>query len=72
MFIEANPRYVDPYGIDDDTELEEQAVLLEDGEDILIAHELTPGTLDGPIYFVDGVRRTDFRVHDILDTGMVV
>ena len=51
---------------------EEQAVLLEDGEDVLIAHELTPGTLDGPIYFVDGVRRTDFRVHDVLDSGMVV
>jgi len=72
MFIEANPRYGDPYGIDDDTELEEQAVLLEDGEDVLVAHELTPGTLDGPIYFVDGVRRTDFRAHDVLDTGMVV
>ncbi len=72
MFVEANPRYTDAYSIDDDAQPEEQAVLLEDGEGVLAAHELVPAALEGCIYFVDGVRRTDFRVHDILTSGMVV
>jgi len=72
MFVEPDPRYGDPYGIDDDTEPDEEAVLLEDGDGVLLAHDLDPGLPEGPLYFVDGVRRTDFRVHDILETGMVV
>jgi uncharacterized protein len=72
MFVEPDPRYGDPYGINDDTELAEDAFLLEDGENVLQAHDPAPTQLEGPIYFVDGVRRTDFRVHDLLDDGMVV
>jgi hypothetical protein len=72
MFIEPNPRYSDPYGIDDEEEVDLEAVLIEDGEDVLQAHDLSPALPDGPIYFVDGVRRTDFRAHDILEQGTVV
>lgn len=72
MFVEPDPRYGDAYAIDDDSELEEEAVLLEDGEGVLVAHELVPEDIKGPVYFVDGVRRTDFRVHDVLASGMVV
>jgi hypothetical protein len=28
MYVELNPRYGDPYGIDDDTEPEQEAVLI--------------------------------------------
>ncbi len=72
IFVEANPRYADAYSIDDDAEPEEEAVLLEDGEGILAAHLLAPAPLEGCVHFVDGVRRTDFRVHDLLPSGMVV
>lgn len=72
MFVEPHPRYGEAYAIDDDTDLEVEAVLLEDGEGVLATHELATTPIDGPVYFVDGVRRTDFRVHDVLATGMVV
>ncbi len=72
MFVEPNPRYRDPYEIEDDTELAGEVVLLEDGEDTLVAHSLDPALPEGMLYFVDGVRRTDFRVHDFLDDGTVV
>lgn len=71
MFVEPDPRYGDAYSIDDE-EPDERAVLLEDGEGVLAAHELVPAPLEGCVYFVDGVRRTDFRVHDLLLTGAVV
>jgi hypothetical protein len=72
MFVEPNPRYRDPYEIDDDTDLVGEAFLLEDGEGSLIAHSLDPTMPEGPLFFVDGVRRSDFRVHDFLDDGTVV
>lgn len=72
MFVEPNPRYRDPYEIDDDTEVTADVVLLEDGEGMLDAHDLDPALPETPLYFVDGVRRTDFRVHDVLADGSVV
>ena len=72
MYVEPNPRYRDPYEIDDDTEVAGEVVLLEDGEGALEAHDLDPALPDAPLYFVDGVRRSDFRVHDFLDDGTVV
>jgi uncharacterized protein len=72
MFVEPNPRYRDPYEIDDDTELAGEVVLLEDGAGSLVAHSLDPALPEGPLYFVDGVRRSDFRVHDFLDDGTLV
>jgi hypothetical protein len=72
MFVEPNPRYRDPYEIDDDTELTGEVVLVEDGEDALVAHSLVPALPEAPLFFVDGVRRSDFRVHDFLDDGTVV
>jgi hypothetical protein len=72
MFVEPDPRYGAVYSIDDDEEPEDEALLLEDGEGVLLAHELMPVPLEGSLYFVDGVRRTDFRVHDLLPTGAVV
>ena len=72
MFVEPNPRYRDPYEIDDDTELAEDVVLLEDGEGSLVAHDLDPALPETPLHFVDGVRRSDFRVHDFLNDGTVV
>jgi hypothetical protein len=70
MFVEPNPRYRDPYEIEDDTELAGEVTLVEDGS--LVAHDLDPARPDAPLYFVDGVRRSDFRVHDILVDGSVV
>ncbi len=72
MFVEPNPRYRDPYEIDDDTDVVGDVVLLEDGDGVLEAHDLHPALPDGPVFFVDGVRRSDFRVHDFLDDGTVV
>ena len=72
MFVEPDPRYRDPYEIDDDTEIAGEVVLLEDGEGSLLAHSLDPALPEGPIFFVDGVRRSDFRVHDFLADGSVV
>jgi hypothetical protein len=72
MYVEPNPRYSDPYGIDDDLEPEHEAVLIEDGEGVLAAHNVESAMPECQLFFVDGVRRTDFRVHDILDSGMVV
>ena len=63
MFVEPNPRYRDPYEIDDDTEFAGQITLVED-EGTLVAHQLDPVSPEAPLYFVDGVRRSDFRVHD--------
>ncbi len=70
MFVEPNPRYRDPYEIEDDTELAGEVTLVEDGS--LVAHDVDPALPDAPLYFVDGVRRSDFRVHDILTDGTVV
>ena len=72
MFVEPDPRYRDPYEIDDDTAVAGEVVLLEDGEGVLAVHSLDPALPDGPLYFIDGVRRTDFRVHDFLQDGTVV
>jgi hypothetical protein len=73
MFVEADARYGDPYSIEDDDEVTaDEALLLEDGNGVLDVHDIAPMPLQRPLYFVDGVRRTDFRVHDILDTGEVV
>src|SRR5579884_3242412 len=72
MFVEPDPRYGAAYSIDDDEEPEEEAVLLEDGEGVLASHELVPTPFEGCLYFVDGVRRTDFRVHDLLSAGTLV
>ncbi len=72
MFVEPNPRYRDPYEIDDDSEVAGEAVLLEDGKDQLLAHSLDPTLPEGPLFFVDGVRRSDFRVHEFLDDGTIV
>ncbi len=69
MFVEPNPRYRDPYEVDDDTEVAGDVVLLEDGEGALEPHDLDPALPKGALYFVDGVRRTDFRAHEILDDG---
>jgi hypothetical protein len=72
MFVEPDPRYRDPYEVDDDTEAAGEVVLLEDGEGTLVAHSPAPAVLDGPLFFVDGVRRSDFRAHDFLPDGTVV
>lgn len=65
MPVEPKPRYADPYGIDDVVE----ALLIEDGEDVLIAHDRAPSRPDRIVYFVDGVRRTDSL--DVLESGPV-
>jgi len=62
MFVEPNPRYRDPYEIDDDTELAEDVVLLEMGKGRSWPMTLIPPFLKTPLHFVDGVRRSDFRV----------
>ena len=72
MFIEADARYGDPYAIADEDLDVTDAVLLEDGDGNLEAHTTAPGPPDSVLYLVDGVRRTDFRAHDILDDGVVV
>src|SRR5579864_5909161 len=72
MFVEPDPRYRDPYEVDDDTEAAGEVVLLEDGDGALLAHSPGPALLDGRLYFVDGVRRTDFRAHDLMADGTVV
>jgi hypothetical protein len=72
MFVEPDPRYRDPYEIDDDdTDFAGEVVLVEDDGE-LAAHTVDPATPDSPLYFVDGVRRSDFRVHDFVADGTVV
>lgn len=71
MFVEPDPRYRDPYEIEDDTEFAGDCTLVED-DDGLIAHPVDPSAPDAPLYFVDGVRRSDFRVHDFMSDGTVV
>jgi hypothetical protein len=72
MFVEPDPRYRDPYEVDDDTETAGEVVLLEDGDGALLAHTPAPAVLGGRLYFVDGVRRTDFRAHAFMADGSVV
>jgi hypothetical protein len=72
MFVESDPRYGDPYEIDDDEVGAGQAPLVEDGDGMLVTHEVAPAELVEPVCFVDGVRTTDFRVHEVLETGNVV
>jgi hypothetical protein len=72
MFVEPDPRYRDPYEVDDDTDAAGEVVLLEDGDGALLAHSPGPALLEGRLYFVDGVRRTDFRAHDFMADGTVV
>ena len=49
MFVEPDPRYRDPYEVDDDTELAGEVVLLEDGEGALLAHSLGPALPGAPL-----------------------
>lgn len=72
MFVEPNPRYRDPYEIEDDTEAAGEVSLVEDGEGTLVAHDLGRAQPRRPLYFVDGVRRSDFEIHDLLADRTVV
>lgn len=72
MFVEPNPRYRDPYEVEDDTEASGEMSLVEDGGTALTAHDLGQARPEAPLYFVDGVRRSDFRVHDLVGDDRVV
>ncbi len=69
MFVEPDPGYRDAYEIDDEDAGPEDVTLEEDGEGTFVAHELPPRRHDRDVWFIDGVRRTDARVHEIDDVG---
>jgi hypothetical protein len=72
VYIEADANYGDPYAIaEDDEDDGEEALLFEDGDGVLLAHAVEPVKLERDLLFIDGVRRTDFRAHEVLDDGQL-
>lgn len=72
MFVDPDPGYGSAYEIEDADGGPEQVTLEEDGPDRLAAHRIGPRRHDREVWFVDGVRRTDARVHEVDHDGPII